>query len=200
MAHLGYRDRIPTAPAETQVARMRGLRGKNVLVTGGSSGIGQAIAIRFAEEGANVAINYRSGAAEAERTHEIIHANLDRMMQHGGKHILVQADVSQEDAIVGMFETTRTELGNLDILINNAGFQISGASHEIPIESFDRVIATNLRGAYICAREAVKQFLAAEKPGVIINISSVHQIIPKPNYIGYSASKGGMQNLTRTFA
>jgi glucose 1-dehydrogenase len=179
---------------------MQGIRGKNVLVTGGSSGIGQAIAIRFAEEGANVAINYRSGAAEAERTHEIIHANLDQMMQHGGKHILVQADVSKEDAIVGMFEKVSSELGSLDILINNAGFQISGASHEIPIESFDRVIATNLRGAYICAREAVKQFLAAEKPGVIINISSVHQLIPKPNYIGYSASKGGMQNLTRTFA
>jgi glucose 1-dehydrogenase len=179
---------------------MQGIRGKNVLVTGGSSGIGQAIAIRFAEEGANVAINYRSGAAEAERTHEIIHANLDKMMQHGGKHILVQADVSKEDAIVGMFEKVRSELGSLDILINNAGFQISGASHEIPIESFDRVIATNLRGAYICAREAVKQFLAAEKPGVIINISSVHQLIPKPSYIGYSASKGGMQNLTRTFA
>jgi glucose 1-dehydrogenase len=174
---------------------MQGIRGKNVLVTGGSSGIGQAIAIRFAEEGANVAINYRSGAAEAERTHEIIHANL-----HGGKHILVQADVSKEDAIVGMFEKVSSELGSLDILINNAGFQISGASHEIPIESFDRVIATNLRGAYICAREAVKQLLAAAKPGVIINISSVHQLIPKPNYIGYSASKGGMQNLTRTFA
>jgi len=179
---------------------MQGIRGKNVLVTGGSSGIGQAIAIRFAEEGANVAINYRTGAAEAERTHAIIHANLDQMMQHGGKHILVQADVSKEDAIVGMFEKVRSELGSLDILINNAGFQISGASHEIPIESFDRVIATNLRGAYICAREAVKQFLAAAKPGVIINISSVHQLIPKPNYIGYSASKGGMQNLTRTFA
>ncbi len=179
---------------------MQGIRGKNVLVTGGSSGIGQAIAIRFAEEGANVAINYRTGAAEAERTHEIIHANLDQMMQHGGKHILVQADVSKEEAIVGMFEKVRSELGSLDVLINNAGFQISGASHEIPIESFDRVIATNLRGAYICAREAVKQFLAAAKPGVIINISSVHQLIPKPNYIGYSASKGGMQNLTRTFA
>ena len=134
---------------------MQGIRGKNVLVTGGSSGIGQAIAIRFAEEGANVAINYRTGAAEAERTHEIIHANLDQMMQHGGKHILVQADVSKEDAIVGMFEKVSSELGSLDILINNAGFQISGASHEIPIESFDRVIATNLRGAYICAREAV---------------------------------------------
>src|SRR5437762_12607354 len=83
---------------------MQGIRGKNVLVTGGSSGIGQAIAIRFAEEGANVAINYRTGAAEAERTHEVIHANLDQMMQHGGKHILVQADGPQEDALLGMLE------------------------------------------------------------------------------------------------
>jgi glucose 1-dehydrogenase len=77
---------------------MYGIRGKNVLVTGGSSGIGQAIAIRFAQEGANVAINYRKGAAEAEHTHEIIHASMDEMMQHGGKHILVQADVSKEEA------------------------------------------------------------------------------------------------------
>src|SRR5204862_7651575 len=129
-----------------------------------------------------------------------IDANLDRMQQHGGKHILVQADVSREEDVVGMYETVRKELGNLDILINNAGFQISGPSHEIPIESFDRVLATNLRGAYICAREAVKQFLGADKPGVIINISSVHELIPKPHYIGYSTSKGGMQNLTRTFA
>jgi glucose 1-dehydrogenase len=179
---------------------MQGLRGKNVLVTGGSSGIGQAIAVRFGQEGANVAINYRKGQAEAEHTHDLIHETLSRMEEEGVRHIVVQADVAKEEDIVRMVETTIAELGGLDILINNAGFQISGASHEIPIESFDRVLATNLRGAYICAREALKHFLAAGKPGVIINISSVHQLIPKPNYIGYSASKGGMQNLTRTFA
>jgi hypothetical protein len=93
---------------------MHGIRGKNVLVTGGSSGIGQAIAIRFAQEGANVAINYRKGAAEAEHTHEIIHASMDEMMQHGGKHILVQADVSKEDDIIGMFETVHEVLERLD--------------------------------------------------------------------------------------
>lgn len=179
---------------------MRGLQDKVVLVSGGSSGIGQSIAVRFAEEGAKVAINYRKGAAEAEQTHERIHAALDTMHQYGDKHILVQADVSQEPDVIRMFEKVQAELGPVDILINNAGFQISGASHEIPIESFDRVLATNLRGAYLCAREAIKQMLAAGRGGVILNVSSVHQEIPKPSYVGYSASKGGMQNLTRTLA
>ena len=179
---------------------MQGIRGKNVLVTGGSSGIGQAIAVRFGQEGANVVINYRKSHAEAEQTHDTIHQTLGTMAEIGAKHILVQADIAQEADIVTMFQTVQEELGAVDILINNAGFQISGPSHEIRIESFDRVLATNLRGAYICAREAIKQLLAAKKPGVIINISSVHQLIPKPNYIGYAASKGGMQNLTRTLA
>lgn len=179
---------------------MIGLKGKNVLVTGGSSGIGQAIALRFAQEGANVAINYRSSLAEAEKTHEIIHQVLGHMNESEGKHILVQADVSKEADDIAMFETVLRELGPVDILINNAGFQIAGNTHEIPIDAFDRVIATNLRGAYICAREAINQFLAAGKPGVIINISSVHQQIPKPRFIGYSVSKGGMQNLTTSLA
>jgi glucose 1-dehydrogenase len=179
---------------------MQGLRDKVVLVTGGSSGIGQAIAVRFAQEGAKVAINYRKGAADAERTHEMIHAALDTMHQFGDEHMLVQADIAQEADVIHMFETVATQLGPVDILINNAGFQISGASDQIPIESFDRVLATNLRGAYICAREAIKQMLGAGRGGVIINVSSVHQEIPKPSYIGYSVSKGGMQNLTRTLA
>jgi glucose 1-dehydrogenase len=179
---------------------VQGLRGKNVLVTGGSSGIGQAIAVRFAQEGANVAINYRKSIEEARKTEEMVHACMRQVQQCGVRDLLVQGDVSKEEDVVRMFETVLQEFGGLDILINNAGFQISGASHEIDTESFDRVIATNLRGSYLCAREAIKHLLAEGKAGVIINISSVHQIIPKPNYIGYSTSKGGMQNLTRTLA
>jgi glucose 1-dehydrogenase len=179
---------------------MRRFEGRNVLVTGGSSGIGQAIAVRFANEGANVAINYNSRLADAEKTHALMHDMMGQMEEMGVKHLLVRADVSREEDILAMFDTVRAEMGPLDILINNAGFQIPGDSHEIPIESFDRVLAVNLRGAYICAREAVKQMMAAGKPGVILNISSVHQIIPKPRFIGYSVSKGGMQNLTGTLA
>lgn len=179
---------------------MNGLKGKNVLVTGGSSGIGQAIAVRFAREGSNVAINYRSSLEEAEKTHAMFHDYEGQMEEMDVKHIPVRADVSKEEDILAMFTTVMQEMGPVDILINNAGFQIPGESHEIPTEAFDRVIATNLRGAYLCAREAIKQILAARKPGVILNISSVHQEIPKPRFIGYSVSKGGMQNLTRTLA
>lgn len=198
---------------------MKGLAGKVVLVTGSTSGIGQAIAIRFAQEGANVAINYRRRAEEAQMTHDLIHAAngsshsadhhgvpervhdmMDELNEMGGKHIFVQADVSSEEQIVNMIETTIRELGGLDILINNAGYQVSAASHEADIKDVDGVLAVNLRGAYICAREAIKHFLATDKQGVIINISSVHQIIPKPKYIGYSMSKGGMQNMTLTLA
>ena len=175
---------------------MKGISGKNVLVTGGSSGIGQAIAIRFGEERANVGINYRKGLEEAQHTEAVIHERV----QGGSKTLLVQADVSKEEDVRRMFAETLDSLGGIDILINNAGFQIAEDTEAVSIESFDRVIATNLRGAFICAQEAVKHFLANRKPGVIINISSVHQEIPKPRFLSYSISKGGMQNLTRTMA
>jgi len=88
----------------------------------------------------------------------------------------------------------------LDILINNAGIQIAEDSHELSAADFDKVLAVNLRGAFLCARQAVRSFLAADRPGVIVNVSSVHQVIPKPRFLGYSVSKGGMQNLTRSLA
>jgi glucose 1-dehydrogenase len=183
---------------------MNGIRGKNVLVTGGSSGIGQAIAVRFGLEGANVAINYRKGEDEAEATHAQIHAAIETCGRQidaaGARHIIVQADVAQEADICAMLETTIRELGGLDILINNAGIQVAADSHELTAEQFDHVMNVNARGAFLCAREAIRHFLAAGKPGVIINMSSVHQIIPKPRFLSYAMSKGAMQNLTHTLA
>jgi glucose 1-dehydrogenase len=114
--------------------------------------------------------------------------------------VLVQGDVSKEDDVVRMFEDAVDQLGGIDVLINNAGIQVSKPSHELSAADFDKVLGVNLRGSFLCAREAIKRFLDAGTPGSIINISSVHQLIPKPNYVGYSASKGGMQNLTRTLA
>lgn len=179
---------------------MKGLKGKCVLVTGASSGIGQAIAIRFAQEGANVAINYYSDKEEALETKEDIDGACQAIEGCGVQSLIVQADVSKEEDVNRMFETTIDKLGDLDILINNAGMQIQGPSHEIAIDKIDRMIAINLRGAYLCARKAIQHFLSQQKPGIVLNTSSVHEIIPRPEYVGYSISKGGMENMTRTLA
>lgn len=179
---------------------MRGLQGKNVLVTGGTSGIGQAIAVRFAEHGANVAVNYLRHPEEAADTDAQVEACVRRVKDEGVRNVLVRGDVSVEDEVVTMVDDTVRELGGIDILVNNAGIQLSRPSHELSVEDFDRVLAVNLRGAFLCAREAIQRFLDTNVPGVVINVSSVHQRIPKPNYLGYSVSKGGMANLTTTLA
>ena len=179
---------------------MRGLEGKNVLVTGGTSGIGQAIAVRFAEHGANVAINYREDPDEASDTQEQIDECLERVRQHGVRDVLVGGDVSDETEVVAMVTDAIAKLGGLDVLVNNAGIQLSSPSEELSAEDFDRVLAVNLRGAFLCAREVIRHFLGEDKRGSIVNVSSVHQRIPKPQYLGYAVSKGGMQNLTTTLA
>ena len=188
------------ATAARRTKGLRGIEGKNVLVTGGSSGIGQAIAVRFAEYGANVAINYLRQPEEAADTEEQVHACVASVQRHGVKDVLVRGDVSNEDDVVRMVADAVEGLGGVDVLVNNAGIQISRPTEELSSEDFDRVLAVNLRGAFMCAREAIRHLLAEEKEGSIINVSSVHQLIPKPGYLGYSASKGGMQNLTRTLA
>jgi glucose 1-dehydrogenase len=140
-----------TAPATTTEG-MRGLKGTNVLVTGGTSGIGQAIAVRFAEYGANVAINYLRRPEEAQDTEEKVHACVKQVRQMGVRDVLVQGDVSKEEDVVAMFEDTVDQLGGLDVLVNNAGIQISRPSHELSAEDFDKVLGVNLRGAFLCAR------------------------------------------------
>ncbi len=170
---------------------MKGLSGKTVLVTGAASGIGQAIAVRFAEESARVAINHLRPGREQE-TERLV-------TKTGAGNVTVQADVSNEQSVVAMFAEVRRTLGDIDILINNAGIQMSSPSHEIAMEDFDKVMAVNLRGAYLCAREAIRQFLAKGR-GAIVNVSSVHEIIPKPGYLSYAVSKGGLGNLTQTLA
>jgi glucose 1-dehydrogenase len=180
---------------------MKGLTGKTVLITGASSGIGQAIAIRLAQEGCNIAINYRKSSEGAEDTEEkAMQKACSQVENCGVRSLLVQGDVSQEEDIVRMVNAVVEKFGSLDILINNAGIQTERASHEASTDEFDRVITVNLRGAYLCARETIKHLLNQHRSGVIINISSVHEIIPRPTYVSYSISKGGMGNLTKTLA
>jgi glucose 1-dehydrogenase len=194
-------DQDPISPDND--ANFLGLDGKTVLVTGGSSGIGQSIAVRFGEEGADVGINYLTVLEDARETEDMIEA-----VQHCQAQVedcgvdthLVQADVSDEADVQRMIRSTIDELGGIDVLVNNAGIQISNPTHETEIDEFDKVIEVNLRGAFLCAREAIRYWLEEDTSGSIVNVSSVHQEIPKPKYIGYSCSKGGMQNLTRTLA
>lgn len=185
---------------------MQGLSGKTVLVTGGSSGIGQAIATRLGHEGVNVAINYVGPLDGALATKSAIEAGVEACVLEvnrcsaPSRAIVVEADVSDEAAVGRMFDEARAEFGTVDFLVNNAGIQIAQDSDMLEAEAFDRVLAVNLRGSFLCAREHLRHLVAEARTGGIVNISSVHQLIPKPKFLAYSVSKGGMQNLTRTLA
>ena len=172
---------------------MRGLGGMRVLVTGAAQGIGLAVARRFAEEGARVALNDRDdGPALAAAC-----ASLPGVA--AGPHCAVPGNVAEEAAVERFVTAAIAGLGGLDVLVNNAGMQIPGPSEALDIADFDRVLAVNLRGAVLCARAAIRHFLTQGR-GVVLNNSSVHEVVPKPGYLGYSASKGAMGNVTRTLA
>jgi glucose 1-dehydrogenase len=183
---------------------MKGLRDKTAIVTGGSSGIGQAIAIRLGHEGVHVAVNYVGPIEGAEQTKEAIDESVQQCVNQvkasGANAILVEADVSNGHEVEAMFKTVAQQLGPVDFLINNAGIQIAEDSEKLTAEAFDKVLAVNLRGSFLCAQHAIRQMLADERGGAIVNVSSVHEEIPKPKFLGYSVSKGGMHNLTRTLA
>ena len=170
-------------------------RDKIVWVTGASSGIGEAVALRFAQEGANVAINYRGPSEQADAV------RVQNAAQGAGTRVIItQGDVSDEAQVQTMFAEAIRELGRLDILVNNAGIQKEARSDEVTAADFDRIIAVNLRGPFLCSREALRHFLSRAGGGVIVNNSSVHSIIPKPEYLSYAMSKGALDMLTSTLA
>jgi glucose 1-dehydrogenase len=178
---------------------MKGLSSKNVLITGSATGIGEATAIRFAEEGANVAINYRSSKNEANEAKKAADRSCHALEEAGCKHLLIQADISKAEEVKTMIHEVLKAWGRLDILINNAGIQKQAPSHEVSDEDLFTVLLTDLIGAYYCSREAIKHFLS-QGGGIILNNSSVHEVIPKPEFISYSMAKGGLENLTKTLA
>jgi len=173
---------------------------QHVLVTGGSHGIGRAVARRFAQEGANVAINFAKSTDGAQRTLELVRADAEEAGSENGDHLIVQADVADEEQVAAMFREITGRWPKLDVLINNAGIQAPSPSHELDLAMLRRVVDVNLMGAAFCSELAIRHFLSRPGCGAIVNCSSVHQIIPKPTYLGYSISKGGLGNLTRTLA
>jgi glucose 1-dehydrogenase len=188
------------------------LAGKVALISGTGRGIGAAAAERFAAEGATVAINYAGSKGAAEEALKSVQAISAENGFEGRRHRTVQADVSKPDQIEAMFKDVLAGFGKLDILVNNAGIQSEYPSESYPLEEYERVIAVNLTGALLCAQAALRHFLdrptgslgygaeTRHSGGVILNCSSVHELIPKPGYIAYSISKGGMENMTRTLA
>lgn len=176
------------------------LERQTAVVTGGSSGIGEAVVRQLAKAGANVAINYRSGAEAA--------ANLVRDIEASGRQaIAVQADVSQEEQVVAMFDRVRDRFGTFDILVANAGLQKDAALTEMTLADWNIVISVNLTGQFLCCREATKEFLQkgvrpeiSRSAGKIICMSSVHQAIPWAGRANYAASKGGVDMMMQSMA
>lgn len=174
------------------------LDGKVALVTGSSQGIGQAIAIRLAQEGASIVINYRSHPEGAEDTKSKVDAA-------GGKcHLVegftVQADTGVVADVQRMMQDSIAHFGTLDILVNNAGIEKSADFWNVTEADYDAVMNVNLKGVFFATQAFVNHCLATKRPGKIVNISSVHEELPFPHFAAYCASKGGLKMLTRNLA
>lgn len=172
---------------------MPALAGRTAIVTGSSSGIGQAIAARLARQGANVVIDYVGHAEGADAT-------LKMVQDAGAKGIIVQADVSKLDAVRELVDQTWKAFNGADILVNNAGLEKSSDFSNTTEEEYDRVLGVNLKGPFFLTQAFVQRLLAAKKPGRVINISSVHEDMAMPHFATYCASKGGLRMLMRDLA
>ncbi len=174
---------------------MRGLSGKRVLITGATTGIGRATAMRFAQEGASVAVNFIGDAEPAEALIEEL-----EFACPDGEHLLAPADIADEDAVDSLFAGVVQAYDGLDVLVNNAGIKVEDQPHEAKIEDYDRVMSVNLRGAFLCAQAAVQHFLDAGHPGVVVTTSSVQQAFPVDPAIAYVMSKAGIAGMTKSLA
>ena len=178
------------------------LKDQVALITGSSSGIGAGVARAMAREGATIVINY-----PMEREKDNAQQVLDDILSDGGKGMLQLADVSQEDQVIAMFAETIREYGTVDILVNNAGIQRDSPFEKMTLADWNLVLNVNLTGQFLCAREAVREFLRrgvrperSAAAGKIICMSSVHQVIPWAGHANYASSKGGITLLMETLA
>ena len=174
------------------------LDGKVALVTGSSQGIGQAIAIRLAEEGASVVINYRSHPEGAEETLEKVKAVGGQC--HSVDGFTLQADTGTVADVQRMVTDSIARFGKLDILVNNAGVEKNADFWDVTEADYDAVMNVNLKGVFFAIQALVKHLMETKTPGKVINISSVHEELPFPHFAAYCASKGGLKMLTRDLA
>ena len=176
------------------------LAGQKALVTGGSSGIGRAVAVALGGAGADIGVNYRSGEGEAQ---EVVAA----IKQKGSSAIAIQADVAKEDQVQAMFARMCEAFGTIDILVANAGLQQDAAFEAMTLQQWNTVINVNLTGQFLCCREAVREFKRRGvrreiscAAGKIICMSSVHDTIPWAGHVNYAASKGGVMLMMKSIA
>jgi glucose 1-dehydrogenase len=176
------------------------LAGQKALVTGGSSGIGRAVAIALGGAGADVVVNYRSGEEEAREV-------VDTIKQKGSNAIALQADVAREDQVQAMFAGMFDRFGTIDILVANAGLQQDAPFDQMTLQQWNTVINVNLTGQFLCCREAVREFKRRGvrreiscAAGKIICMSSVHDTIPWAGHVNYAASKGGIMLMMKSIA
>ncbi|MET9665144.1 SDR family oxidoreductase [Streptomyces sp. NPDC006475] len=176
------------------------LKGQKALVTGANSGIGKATAIGLGRAGADVVVNYVTGADAAQEV-------VDEITSFGVRAAAYEADVSQEDQVVAMTDRMVEEFGTIDILVANAGMQRDARFTDMTLAQWQKVLDVNLTGQFLCAREATREFRrrgvvpeVSRSAGKIICMSSVHQIIPWAGHVNYASSKGGVQMMMATLA
>jgi glucose 1-dehydrogenase len=169
------------------------LAGKTVLITGGGQGIGQGIAYRLAEEGANIVIDYVGNPLPANET-------VAKIQEGGRRGLAVEADISSVDQIHSLMKQAIDYFGAVDVLINNAGVEKHSSIWEITEHDYDLVLNINLKGAIFASQAFVQHRMAEKKPGKIINLSSVHEELPFPHFTPYCASKGGMKMMMRNLS
>lgn len=179
------------------------LEGKVAVVTGASQGIGQAIAIRLAQEGASIAINYRSHPEGAEETLVKVQAAggncyMAQCPQPEGE--IIQADLSKLNDIQKLMSESVEHFGKLDILVNNAGLEKNADFLDVTEEDYDKVLDVNLKGVFFATQAFAKHLKETQRPGKVINISSVHEELPFPHFTAYCASKGGLKMMMRNLA
>ena len=178
------------------------LQNQVAIITGSSSGIGEACAVGMAEAGASVVVNYPVPAAKA-----MADAVVESIITKGNTAISYQCDVSKEDEVIKMFADTIAKFGTVDILVNNAGLQRDAHFVDMTLEQWNYVLSVNLTGQFLCAREAIREFLKrgvdaarSKAAGKIICMSSVHEVIPWAGHANYAASKGGIMLMMKTIA
>ncbi|MEO6944203.1 MAG: glucose 1-dehydrogenase [Lacisediminihabitans sp.] len=167
------------------------LEGKSIIVTGGNSGIGEAIVLAAAAEGASVVIDYIADRHETESL-------VSTVKKLGGHAVGVKADVSTLAGIQSLVDAAVSSFGHLDVMVNNAGIETRTSILDTTEDQFDLVMKVNLKSAFFGTQSAAKQFIAQKTPGLVVNMSSVHEDWPMPGNTAYCVSKGGIRMLTRT--